>query len=113
MRSDRTKRGILVLIIGLILAVFGQADIQYWITNLSYEADWIITIIGGVISLIGIGYIILGLKDKSSTSYPSVQPQSVPPPQPSPVSNVSFCTQCGHQVDEKAAFCPNCGFKRL
>jgi hypothetical protein len=111
MVNDRVKRGLLGLIIGVILAVFGWADYNYVLTDLPGVINQYMINVGELIAIIGIGYIIYGLVKKTPTQYPSVQPPSTPSPPP-PISDSTYCTQCGHQMDKNATFCPNCGFKR-
>jgi hypothetical protein len=109
--NDRVKRGLLGLILGVILAVFGWADLEYYLTELPIVINQFMEIIGVVIAIIGLIYIITGLIKKNPTQYPSVRPPSTPPPPP-PGGDSPYCTQCGHQMDQNATFCPNCGFKR-
>ena len=119
MITERLKRGILQVIVGTILAVFGWADLEYYLTELPIVIDNLLLYVGGLLVLYGIGYIILGIIRKSPTSSPPVQPQPTPEQiwrkqkdHSSTTSDLIYCTKCGQQMDKDVTFCPNCGNRR-
>jgi hypothetical protein len=117
MRPDFVKRAIIGLIIGIALAVFGYADIEYWLTDLPYEVNVAMEYIGGVITFIAVIYLIYGfIKSPEpapaymppSPSYPPPTASPPPPPTAAPM-RPQFCTHCGQPVSPDIKFCGNCG----
>lgn len=116
MRQDIIKRAILGLIIGIALAGFGYADIEYIITPLPLEVNIAMINIGGLIALVAGGYLIYGLFKSPDTTYPKyVSPpptytSSIPPPPVPPTpARPQFCTHCGQPLSPDIKFCGNCG----
>lgn len=117
MRPDFVKRAIIGLIIGIALAVFGYADIEYWLTDLPYDVNVAMEYIGGVIAFVAVIYLIYGLvkSPEPAPAYmppsPSYPPPTAPPPPPPTAARMrpQFCTHCGQPVNPDIKFCGNCG----
>jgi hypothetical protein len=118
MRSDIIKKGVLILIIGIIIGGFGYADLMFWLTDLSIEVDYSIVGFGGLIFLIGLIYSIYGAIAKPNKSSPTfiskpIQPTIQQTSQPIRTSKTSkFCTKCGNPLSIEDMFCSDCGAKR-
>lgn len=117
MRPDIVKRAIIGLIIGIALAGFGYADIEYWLTDLPYEVNRAMMNIGGVIILIAVIYLVYGLvkSPEPAPAYmppsPAYPPPTAPPPPPPPAARTrpQFCKHCGQPISPDIKFCGNCG----
>jgi len=135
MRTQAVNSGIKGLIIGIIIAVFGWADIEYYLTPLSFEVNQLMITIGGFISLCGFGYIIYGLVARASPSHTTAKLQTTPPPSrkptPPPIHEmkdsapltapsirereiikeieVVYCPYCKVKNSARSSFCRNCG----
>jgi hypothetical protein len=132
MRGDIVKRGLIGFIIGIVLAGFGWADINYFLTQLPLEVNvWMVNI-GSILALVGLGYFIYGLIKSPVPTYPAYTPQPtapIPPPSsypaptstnpsislnsnlppPPPTQRPKFCTHCGQAISADIKFCGSCG----
>ena len=118
MRPDIVKRAIIGLIIGIALAGFGWADIEYYLTELPYDVNIWMEYIGSLIAFVAVIYLIYGLvksPEPVAPTYtpppPSYTPPTAPPPPPPPAAGArpQFCTHCGQPVSPNIKFCGNCG----
>lgn len=122
MRSGTVRNGAIVLFLGIILSVFGYADIMYWLTDLSADIDYGIIGLGSILFLVGIIYVIYGLVAKARTPDTLFRSTNMPrhtsnvtqsPTQKRPAEMQStYCTKCGIQFELDDQFCQNCGTKR-
>ena len=118
MRSDIVKRAIIGLIIGIALAGFGYADIEYYLTELPIEVNIWMRDIGSLIAFVAVIYLIYGLvksPEPVAPTYtpppPSYTPPAAPPSPPPPAARArpQFCTHCGQPLSPDIKFCGNCG----
>ena len=106
MRSDIVKRGIIILIVGIVLGGLFYAEV------------------GSVLFIVGLGYLIYGLVKSPESAYPDQAPprpsytppppsyagaRAVPPPPPGARPRRQFCTNCGQPISADIKFCGNCG----
>ena len=112
MNSQVKNIGIMILITGIIIAVFGWADIQYWLTDLSYENDQLLITIGGLIALVGAGCLIYGLVAKPTIPHPSVRSEvSTHEREVIKEIEVVYCAYCGAKNIARSNYCTNCRAK--
>jgi hypothetical protein len=110
MRKEAVIRGIIVWIVGGIIAGFGYADIAYYLTDLPVEVDEAFYYIVSIIAFVGFIYLVYGLIAK-----PSIPPQAAyyqPPgstyaPTPAPTYAPTQAPQ--PQAQPQQPRCPTCG----
>jgi len=101
LKKQAVIRGVIILIVGAIISVFGWADVEYYLTELPVEIDMFLYYIGSFVSFAGFVYLIYGIIARG----PSPHPKTVYVPTPTP----AYAPVAAPQPQAQVPRCPTCG----